>query len=308
MVYASRETHFSVGRAVRLLGLGDASLRSIPADADYRIDLEALERAIAADRAVGAQPALLVGNAGTVRTGAFDDLPALADLARREDLWLHVDGAFGALAALAPDLAPLTRGMERADSLAVDLHKWLHVPIDAGVVLVRDPAAHRATFGITGSYVGDLGGGVAVATNRFTDLGLQQSRSARAVKVWLSLKAHGVGAFGRMIRKNVEQARHLAALVRGNEHLELLAPAPLNIVCFRYRRAGMPEQALDDLNRRLLIALQERGIAVPSHTMIGDRFALRCAITNHRSRADDFDLLVRAVVELGEELAAVAAQ
>jgi glutamate/tyrosine decarboxylase-like PLP-dependent enzyme len=251
-------------------------------------------------------PALVVGNAGTVRTGAFDDLGSLADMARREGLWLHVDGAFGALAALAPGLAALTVGMERADSLAVDLHKWLHVPIDAGCILVRDAAAHRTTFGITGPYVGDLGAGVAVATNRFTDLGLQQTRSARGLKVWLSLKEHGVRAFGRMIQKNVDQARHLAALVHATDRLELLAPVPLNIVCFRYRRPGLPGEALNDLNRRILIALQERGIAVPSHTLIGERFALRCAITNHRSRAEDFEVLVRAVVDIGDELAAAS--
>lgn len=303
MVYASAEAHFSIGRAARLLGLGDASLRLVPSRDGFRIDPAALVTAIHRDRDAGAHPSLIVGNAGTVRTGAFDDLSALADVAQREGLWLHVDGAFGALSTLAPGLAPLTRGMERADSLALDLHKWLHVPIDAGCVLVRDAAVHRATFAVTGSYVADLGGGLAVSTNRFTELGPQQSRSARAVKVWLSLKAHGVRAFGRMIQKNVDQAQYLAQLVASSDDLELLAPVPLNIVCFRYIRPGWPERALGDLNRRILIALHERGIAVPSHTTIGERFALRCAITNHRSAAYDFDALVRSVREIGAQLA-----
>jgi len=303
VVYASPEAHFSIGRAVRLLGLGQASVHLIPTDEEFRIDLQALGRAIAQDRAAGDRPALIAGNAGTVRTGAFDDLSGLADVAEREGVWLHVDGAFGALVALVPELASATRGLERADSLAVDLHKWLHVPIDAGCVLIRDGEAHRAAFAISGSYVDDLDGGAAVASKRFAELGPQQTRSARGVKLWLLLKCYGVEAFGRMIKKNVEQARHLAGLIRQDDRLELLAPVALNIVCFRYRRRDLSEVALNRLNRRILVALHERGIAIPSHTTIGERFAIRCAITNHRSVADDFHVLARAVRDLGDELA-----
>jgi glutamate/tyrosine decarboxylase-like PLP-dependent enzyme len=168
-------------------------------------------------------------------------------------------------------------------------------------VFVRDAVVHRATFAIAGSYVADLDGGVAVSSNRFSELGPQQSRSARGVKVWLLLKAHGIETFGRMIQKNVDQARYLAALVRRDERLELLAPVALNIVCFRYRRASLSEPVLNELNRRILVALHEQGIAVPSHTVIGDRFALRCAITNHRSVAEDFDVLARAVRDFGDK-------
>jgi aromatic-L-amino-acid/L-tryptophan decarboxylase len=307
VLYASRETHSSNVKAAELLGLGTEAVRLIPVDPQYRIDLRALEAHIAADRAAGLHPFALVGNAGTVNTGAIDDLDALADIAAREDLWFHVDGAFGALARLHPDLAPLVAGIERADSLAFDLHKWGYLPVEAGCVLVRDARAHRDAFTVkTAAYLKPAHGGPSARLQKFSDLGVQLSRSFRALKAWMSFQEHGARKLGRVVRQNVEQARYLAARVEATPELELAAPVPLNVVCFRHRgRPGATPDEQDELNRELLVRLQESGEAVPSGTVLGGRYALRVAITNHRSRRADFDLLVRATLRAAESVLAV---
>lgn len=306
VVYGSAESHNSVDRALSLLGLGTAAFRKIPVDDSFRIRVDMLEQAIREDLAAGRWPMALVGNAGTVNTGATDDLAALAEIAERHGLWLHVDGAFGAWAALSPTLRPRLAGIERADSLAFDLHKWMYVPYDVGGVLVRDAVAHRAAFA-SGSvgYLGVAARGAEADEQRFNELGPQLSRSFRALKVWLSLKAYGVEAYRRQIEQNVAQAAYLAGLAATHPELELLAPAPLNVVCFRYRPAmRAPTVDLDAVNREVLIRLHERGIAVPTSGRIGGAFALRCAVTNHRSRREDFALLADSVVALGREIAA----
>jgi len=300
-LYASSETHNSVRKAVQLLGLGADALRSIPVDAAYEVDVAALARAVAEDRAAGRQPFCVVGNAGTVNTGAIDDLQALAELCGREGLWLHVDGAFGAFAALAPGLRPRLRGMERADSVAFDLHKWAYVPYEAGCVLMRDEAAQRAAFAVGADYLAVAEGGIAARGRRFADCGPQLSRGFRALKIWMGLKEQGVAKLGRLVQQNLAQAAHLAACIRRQPRLELLAPVPLNVVCFRYVGDGRPGLDLDALNRRLLARLHDDGVAAPSYTMLGGVYALRAAITNHRSRTSDFDRLVAAVVRLGDE-------
>ncbi len=301
--YASTETHSSVQRAIEVLGLGSDSLRMIPVNADYQIDIAALEAAIAADRAAGHQPFCIIGTAGTTNTGAFDDLTRLADISQREGMWYHVDGAFGALAALAPTLRPLVAGMERADSLAFDLHKWIYVPFEAGCTLVRSRAEHRQAFTLTPDYLKHGEGGLAGGDLWFSDYGIQLSRGFRALKVWMSIKEHGIEKYGRLIKQNVDQAQYLAALVQSNPELELLAPVPLNIVCFRFKVDHLDEPKLNALNEKLLIRLQESGIAVPSSTTLNGKYAIRVCITNHRSRREDFDLLVQTVIDLGKELA-----
>jgi glutamate/tyrosine decarboxylase-like PLP-dependent enzyme len=308
VVYASSETHNSVEKAVRLLGLGRRGLHTIPVDAEFRVDLGALARAIAEDRAAGRRPCCVVGNAGTVNTGAIDDLTAQAELCRRERIWFHVDGAFGALAALSDPLRPLVRGMEAADSIAFDLHKWMYMPYDVGCVLVKDPEAHRRPFATRASYLARLERGAAPNDHDPGSLGPELSREFRGLKVWMLLKEHGVAKFARLIEQNVAQAKYLAGLVHRHSELELLAPVPLNIVCLRYtgnRESGVGNrgEALDALNREILMRLQERGIAVPSATVLGGKFAIRVAITNHRSVRSDFDLLVEKVVEIGREVA-----
>ncbi|HEX9893487.1 MAG TPA: pyridoxal-dependent decarboxylase [Gemmatimonadales bacterium] len=301
--YGSEETHNSVPKALRLLGMGQSGWRAVPTDAEFRIDVAQLERMIAEDRAAGYRPACVIGNAGTVNTGALDDLSALLAICRREGLWFHVDGAFGAIAALSPSLSSLVRGMEQADSLAFDLHKWLHIPYDAGCVLVRDREAHRRPFLQHGSYLTKMERGPGAMPVLFSDFGPELSRSFRGLKVWLAFKAHGTAIYGRLAEENVAQARYLAERVTAEPELELLAPVPLNIVCFRYRGlGGVPDDILNERNRQLLMRLQTDGIAVPSHTVLQGRFAIRVAITNHRSRRSDFDALVEAVLRIGKAL------
>ena len=301
-VYASVETHSSVRKAVELLGLGHDALRSIPVSTDYAIDLKALRETIAADKAAGRRPICVVGNAGTVNTGATDDLRALAALRRDEKLWFHVDGAFGALAALVPELRPLVAGLDQADSVAFDLHKWLYMPYEVGCTLVRDQQAHRATFNVTPAYLASFDRGIAAGGFPFAERGVQLSRGFRALKVWMSFKTHGLDAFAQLIHQNVRQAHYLAGLVTKHPRLELLAPAPLNVVCFRYVVPGADDATLNEMNREILLRIQESGVAIPSQTVLNGKFAIRVAITNHRSRRDDFDLLVRSVVETGAAL------
>ena len=302
VLYASQETHSSVQKGVELLGLGSDALRKIPVNADFQIDILALEKAISEDHQAGHHPFCIVGNAGTVNTGAFDDLNRLADISEREGLWFHVDGAFGALVALSPALRSAAAGMERADSLAFDFHKWMHVPYEAGCALVRREEDHRKTFSLTPDYLEHATRGAAAGSVWFSDYGIQLSRGFRALKVWMSMKEHGLHKYGRLIEQNVSQAQYLAELVEAAPELEHLAPVSLNIVCFRFVAAGLDDDTLDELNKELLIRLHESGIAVPSYTVIDGKYALRVSVTNHRSRREDFDILVSAVVELGEDL------
>lgn len=298
-VYASVEVHSCHQKAVELLGLGSRALRKIAVNDDYTIDLAALEAAIAADRAAGCRPIAIVGNAGTINTGAIDDLNALADLCAREGLWFHVDGAIGAVGVLAEGVKAQLAGIERADSIALDLHKWMHIPFEAGCVLVRHDAAHRETFALTPAYLEHGTRGLASGRLWFSEYGLQLTRQFRALKVWMSIKEHGLDRIGRMMVRNVEQAHYLGSLIASEPALELMAPIGLDIVCFRYNPGGLNDEALDALNKEVLIRLQEQGIAAPSYTTLNGRYCLRAAIANHRSTQADFDALAEAVVRLG---------
>jgi glutamate/tyrosine decarboxylase-like PLP-dependent enzyme len=306
VAYASTEVHSSNHKAIETLGLGREGLRDVPVGPDYRIDLAALEGRIAADRAAGAVPFCVIGNAGTINTGAIDDLEALADLCARERLWFHVDGAIGAVAVLAGSVRPQLAGLERADSVALDLHKWMHVPFEAGCALVRHEAAHRAAFTLTPEYLAHEADGRGLAAGAWwpSDYGLQLSRQFRALKVWMSVKEHGLERYGRMIQRNVEQAHYLGRLIDAEPRLERLAPIGLDIVCFRFDPGGLAPEALNRLNQDILVELHEQGIAAPSSTTLGGRTCLRVAIANHRSRDGDFELLVREVLRLGEALSA----
>jgi glutamate/tyrosine decarboxylase-like PLP-dependent enzyme/GNAT superfamily N-acetyltransferase len=300
-LYASREVHSSVRKAAELLGIGEQGLRLVATRPDYSIDVDELTRMLAQDRAQGLRPFCVVGTAGTVNTGAIDPLNELADLCAREQLWFHVDGAFGALAMLSPALRPDVAGLQRADSVIFDFHKWLYAPYEAACVLVRSGDAHRQAFSVIPSYLAGLDGGIATAPIRYSEYGVQLSRGFRALKVWMALKADGFGKYARLIEQNVDQARYLTKLVEAHPRLELLAPTRLNLVNFRYRRPGLDAPALDALNQRILIQLQESGFAVPSSTVLQGRFTIRCAIVNHRSTRADFEALVQEVVRLGDE-------
>jgi aromatic-L-amino-acid decarboxylase len=301
--YGSTETHNWARKATELLGLGHAAFRRVPVDAEYRIDVEALARMVHEDRAAGLFPFCVVGTAGTVNTGATDDLTTLADLCEREQLWFHVDGAFGALAYLSPALRPIVAGLERADSIGFDLHKWGSLPFECACVLVRDSEMHRAAFASTASYIAPAERGVIAGGLPFAERGLELTRGFKALKVWMSLSAHGSDALAAVIEQNVRQAHDLARRVMAHAELELLAPVPLNVVCFRFVAPGLSDARLNAVNEEILLRLQERGIAVPSGTTLGGRFAIRVANVNHRSLDSDFTGLVDAVVEIGGEVA-----
>jgi aromatic-L-amino-acid decarboxylase len=301
-IYGSIATHGWAGRSCDLLGLGEKAFRQIRVDPNDRVDVDALGAAIEADRASGYRPFCIVGNAGTVATGATDSLHALADLAQREDLWFHVDGAFGALAKLSPKYRHLVDGLERADSVAFDLHKWGYMQYETGAVLVRDASAHRAAFSFAPSYLETFRGGIAVEPTEFASRGVQLSRGFRALRVWMNLSVYGSDRIGAAIEKNIEQVQYLKRRIEAERELELLGPAEMNVVCFRYQPGSISKEGLDQLNRELLVRLQESGIAVPSNARIDGRFAIRVAHTNHRTRQEDLDLLVESVLELGRNL------
>jgi aromatic-L-amino-acid decarboxylase len=304
LFYASSEVHSSIQKAMELLGLGSRALRLVPAREDYTMDVVRLREMIREDRRQGFLPLCVIGCAGTVNTGATDPLDALVDLCRDEHLWFHVDGAFGALAALSPTLRPIVKGLERADSVAFDMHKWMYLPYEVGCTLVRDAEAHRRSFALTPDYLEHTTRGIGGSSIWFSDYGVQLSRGFRALKVWMSLKEHGAEKFGRLIRQNVDQASYLERLIRATPQLQILAPVPLNIVCFRYTGGVSGEEKLNALNKELLLRLHEGGEAAPSYTMLSGKYALRVCITNHRSRRDDFNLLVREIVRLGHALEA----
>jgi aromatic-L-amino-acid/L-tryptophan decarboxylase len=302
VVYCCSETHSSVQKAVEALGLGSKALRYVEVDSDFRICLEALRNAVLRDRDAGRIPICVVGNAGTVNSGAIDDLSAISGFCRAQDLWFHVDGSFGATAAITPTLRRLLFGIEEADSLAFDLHKWMHMPYDVGCALVRWPEKHRSTFAYQAAYLDGQERGLSAGPIAFSQYGLELSRGFRALKVWFCLKQHGLRKYQTLVEQNVAQARYLGQLVDTDARLELLAPVSLNVVCFRFKNGIQDEARLNAINHEILLRLQESGVAAPSSALINQRFAVRVAISNHRSRREDFDILIREVIRLGEEV------
>jgi glutamate/tyrosine decarboxylase-like PLP-dependent enzyme len=297
VAYSSAAAHGCIPQALDMCGLGSEALRLIPVNDSDQIDLGALAGAIAADRKAGLRPFLIVGTAGSVDIGAIDDLAALADLARREKMWFHVDGAFGALGILAPDIAPRLAGIERADSLALDFHKWGQVPYDAGFILVRDGTLHQNAFASPQAYLRRETRGLAAGSPWPCDFGPDLSRSFRALKTWFTLKTYGTQKLGAAISETCALARYLAERVRATPALELTAPVQLNIVCFRYRGADS-----DRVNAQIVVELQEGGSAAPSTTTIGGRLAIRAAIVNHRTERRDIDALIDNVLILGDAI------
>jgi aromatic-L-amino-acid decarboxylase len=292
--YTSKAAHGCISKAMDLAGFGTDALRSMPVDGSHRVDVEAMRAQIKRDREIGLRPFLVVGSAGTVDVGAIDDLAGLSALCREEQLWFHVDGAYGALGMLSPALAPRLAGLETADSVALDFHKWGQVPYDAGFLLVRDSERHLAAFAAPAVYLRREPRGLAAGSPWPCDLGPDLSRGFRALKTWFTLKAFGTEKLGAMIERTCALARYLEAKVSAEPRLELLAPAQLNIVCFRYRA--------DDANRvnsEIVADIQESGIAAPSTTTLDGNLAIRAAIVNHRTDVGDLDALVAAVLEFG---------
>jgi len=296
--YAATTAHGCIARALDLTGIGSDALRLVPVDARHRIDGHALRKAIAADRSRGLTPFFVAGTAGTVDTGAIDDLDMVADIAHEAGLWFHVDGALGALAMLSADIAPRLAGIERADAIAFDFHKWGQVPYDAGFILIRDGEQHRAAFASENSYLRRETRGLAGGSPWPCDFGPDLSRGFRALKTWFTLKTYGATGIGDAISRTCGLADYMRQRIEREPALELLAPVGLNIVCYRYRC-----KASDRINARIAIALQESGIAAPSTTMIDGQLAIRAAIVNHRTGRRDIDALIDATLDIGKQLA-----
>jgi aromatic-L-amino-acid/L-tryptophan decarboxylase len=297
IVYASSEVHMSIPKAVALLGLRRENLHLVPTDGSWRMDVGALQAAIDDDIAAGGKPIAVIATAGTVNTGAIDPLESIAAVSRQHGLWLHIDGAYGALAAIAsPDRL---RGLALADSMSLDPHKWLYQPVDCGALLYRSAAAARAAFSQTGEYARTFGSDPLEAFAFFEE-SIELSRRFRALKLWLSLRYHGMEAFRTAIRSDLQHARDLARIVSNTAELELLAPVELSAVCFRYR-AGIADSDLNRFNAAILQRLIERGRIYLSNASIDGRFALRACFVNHRTTDSDVAEIVPEVLAAGRD-------
>jgi glutamate/tyrosine decarboxylase-like PLP-dependent enzyme len=304
VVYASDQVHHCVDKAVDLLGIGTRNLRKIPTDERFRVRTDLLERTIAEDRKSGLLPVVVVGNAGTVNTGAIDPLDEIADICRRESLWFHADGAYGAMARLSPALAPLFSGMERADSIAADPHKWLYVPYEAGAALVREPGRLAAAFRKFPEYLATDPESPFPGPVWFAERGVELSRGFKALKVWMGMKTHGSRAYARSIENDVELARFLAEKVDRRPEFERLAEQVLSIVNFRYRPTdrSLPDEEIDRLNRRIVNRLVGDGSFLLAPTILKGRTAMRVCIVNFRTTEDDLTLLLDEAARVGREI------
>jgi glutamate/tyrosine decarboxylase-like PLP-dependent enzyme len=302
LIYCSVETHSCIQKAAEIIGLGTDAVRKIGVNERFELDVQLLKAQLEEDLQAGFLPFCLVGTAGTVNTGAIDPMAELLEISKEYGLWFHVDGAYGALAKLDPIYADALRAIEEADSLAFDLHKWLYVPYEVGCTLIRDAKKHRDSFAITPNYLLREQRGLSGGLDSINNYGFELSRGFKALKVWMSLKEHGRAKYADMIAQNNRQAVYLGKLVEQHPNLELMAPVSMSITCFRMIYPGLNEEALRELNREILLRLQEEGIASPSSTILNGKFTLRIANTNQRTRIDDMDLLVREVLRLGNQI------
>ena len=294
VAYTSCDAHSCLERAMEIAGMGGNQLRKITVNDRHQMNLHILQEAIVADRAAGRTPFCVIGTAGTVNIGAIDDLRGIAEIASRERLWFHVDGACGALGMMSPKIATKLLGIQQADSIALDFHKWGQVQYDAGFVLVRDSQLHQDTFASPADYLRRETRGMAAGSPWPCDFGPDLSRSFKALKVWFTMQVYGVDRLARMMEQTCELAEYLANCIEQSSELELLAPVNLNIVCFRYRCNDA-----DQVNAKIVVAIQESGIAAPSSTLIGGKYAIRAAIFNHRTSQLEIDNLLGASLRFG---------
>ncbi len=305
VLYVGEEGHSCLRKAVELLGIGSDNIRTIPADRRFRMRVPELEAAIRRDLQAGHRPLAVAASAGTVNTGAIDPLAEIAAVCRHYGLWFHVDGSYGAAAVLAESYRAELEPLGLADSVALDPHKWLYVPVEAGLTMIRDGAAMRDTFSLVPSYLRTDGSSTGVGgPTWFSEFGVQQTRGFRALKVWMALKHHGLEGYARSIEEDVTLARHLADRVEAAPDLELAAPQSLSIVCFRYAPASLGDDAdrLAALNRSLLEEVQLGGQAFLSSTVLNGHFVLRACFVNPRTSREDVDFLVDLVRATGARL------
>jgi aromatic-L-amino-acid decarboxylase len=300
MVYASSEVHMSIPKSIALLGIGRDNLRLIPTDGTFHMIPEELEIRIRQDKAAGRIPIAIVASAGTVSTGAIDPFPQIASIARRHGAWFHIDGAYGALAAMS--YRGKFDGLELADSISLDPHKWLYQPLDCGCLLYRSPEAARQTFSHSGDYARSLTAD-PIEGFAFFEESLALSRRFRALKLWLSLRYHGMAAFRQSIAKDLAQAQRLANAIERQDELELLAPVELSAVCFRHRGTiGMSEEKLNSFNLELLKRIVARGRVYLSNASLRGKFCLRACIVNHRTKDADIDSIIPEVLAAAKEI------
>ncbi|MCB9455248.1 MAG: aminotransferase class V-fold PLP-dependent enzyme [Anaerolineaceae bacterium] len=290
VIYTSTQGHGCIQKAVEILGFGSAYLRKIPVDSGYRMNLDALRAQVQADRAAGLLPVCVAASAGTVNTGAIDPLDGIADLCVAEQLWFHVDGAYGGLGILVEP--SLYKGIERADSLAIDPHKWLYMPVECGCVMVKDAQAMRDSYSLVPSYLRD-----DTAMPWFSEFSIQQTRGFKALKLWLVMQQIGVEGYRDLLRHDMVLAKSLQAKIRARDDFELVAAGPLSVTCFRYKRQGMAD--LDGLNRKLAETVQREGKAFLTTTELNGQLVLRACIVNFRTTEADLDILLDAIAEAG---------
>lgn len=299
--YSSDQVHGCHQKGLEILGLGNKALHKIKTNKNYEIDIDALQHAIKKDRVAGFEPACIIANAGTVNTGAIDNLLAIAEICKKEKIWFHVDGCIGALIAIAPKNKNLVRGMELADSVALDPHKWLHAPFEVGCAIIKNKQDHFNSFATSAEYLEGTKRGIPAA-KWLHNYSMQISRGFRALKVWMSIQEHGIEKFGRLIDQNIEQAIYLTKLIHHNDKLELTAPTKINIVSFRYLPKSKLEEDIKETNIEIMLRLQETGIAAISDTTVQGKHCLRVAICNHRTQISDLDIFVKELIHLGETL------
>ena len=303
-LYCSEEAHHCLERSSELLGLGNDALRWIKTDKDRRINLDSLSASIKDDRKQGYHPFCVIGTAGTVNSGTFDDLYGLADLCKKEDLWFHVDGAFGSWVKLSETHKHLVDGLECADSLAVDLHKWMSMPFGIACTLVKDRLAHYSTF-VYGHEAEYLKTGKELSGERVTnplDLSLALSRPDYGLKAYMLLRAYGIEKYSKLVQQNIDQIHYLAELVNNESSLEMSVPVVSNIACFRYVHDGLSEVDLESLNRGILLELLGGARGMFNDTKIKGKHTLRVCNVNHRTTCSDFDLLVERIISTGDKL------
>jgi aromatic-L-amino-acid/L-tryptophan decarboxylase len=307
-IYGSSETHFSIAKAAALLGIGRENVREVAVDDHFRIRMDDLVAKITADLEAGYVPFCVVANAGTVNTGAVDPLPEIREVADRFQLWMHVDGSYGAFAVLAESARKLFAGIERADSIALDPHKWLYLPVDVGCVIYREPQIARAAFAHEAEYTRIIGEEADEAF-AFWDYGPELSRRFRALKVWMLLKGVGLDSLSEAIESNLACARYLESMVRASDDFEMVAPVELSIFCFRHVPAQLRNESpdvIDAFNERLLIALQRDGSSYLSNATLGGRFALRGCVLNYRTTLRDMEILLDDLRRVARSLPASA--
>jgi aromatic-L-amino-acid/L-tryptophan decarboxylase len=303
ILYCSTETHNCVFKAAQIIGIGMNNIRKVSVNKNFEIDLALLEKQIEKDLQEGFLPFCIVGNAGTVNTGAIDPLEKLSMISKKYNLWFHVDGAIGTVVKLLPEFENELKGLELADSVAFDLHKWLYINYEVACVLIRDSETHKAAFSQQADYLAKHERGLASGPDSFSFYGMELSRNFKSLKVWMNLKEHGIDQYREMIRKNIGQAFYVADEIHRSDFLELMAPCVLNIVCFRYHPAECnDDNFLNKLNKEILMTLHERGSVAPSYTILNNRYALRISITNHRTKTKHLQKLIDEVLKTGHEI------